>query len=87
MTEHEFELELEQKYGDVELKTKTFSRLKYIGVIKDTETGKVMEKISLTIEVDMNRLSKYPDLFGMDQGKMIGLKIVEPAQTSLDEFK
>jgi len=84
---HDFELEREQKYGDVELKTKNFSRLKFVGAIKDPETGKDMEKIILTLEVDLNRVSKYNDLFSLEQGQLIGVKIVEPSQTSLTEFE
>lgn len=85
--EYEFELEREQKYGDVELKTKNFSRLKFSGSIKDPETGKDMEKIILTLEVDLKRIDKYKDLFNLEQGNLIGLKIVEPTQTSLAEFE
>ena len=85
--EHKFELEREQKYGDVELKTKNFSRLKFSGSIKDPETGKDMEKIILTLEVDLKRIDKYKDLFNLEQGSFIGLRIVEASQTSLGEFE
>lgn len=84
--EHDFELEREQKYGDVELKTKNFSRLKFVGSIKDPETGKDMEKIILTLEVDLKRIEKYNDLFTLEQGQLIGVKIVEPSQTALADF-
>jgi len=84
--EHEFELEREQKYGDVELKTKNFSRLKFICTAKDPETGKDMEKIILTLEVDLKRVDKYKDLFNLEQGQLIGVRIVEPSQTALTDF-
>jgi len=87
--EHDFELARDSKYSAVELKSKNYSSVRFVGTIKaPTESGKekVVERITLTIMVDPSRIEKYQDLFDLEREQVIVVRTGDSDQTELSEF-